>query len=739
MTTYEKFYSMLDMIPVVKTTAKNGKAAPILTSAELDDLARIYDILLVPEGAQRVDYENAFEEALRIIIKISSRLDKGSGDVSGKKPPITPDTTPEYIRKSIYFVTYMAYVYKFGMDRDSKKISKAGYQAKVLDKIAVLSDKKVTFGHNSWTKWGLCPEYDFMEGTYVPQKTPFRYMGQKNSDLLFMFKFIAESTEYSSFADLFGGSGVCSLARAYSSGIDEYINDLNYENVCFYLAMTEHFSEFRKECKKILYDIENPDKSSDIYREGAGHYWNTFIQNICNKLNKIADEIKEDYANSEVVQVKEFGDCKKEYATCTWNTLITIDNFAQEYPKFREYIIDGIDSQCMPYFYSKYLELTNDKDKTLGGNDKIKGKPEPIEVSLKDKSFYDEKDRDRVIYAMGLYKKYAKLPPKMARGKVGDLKQSIDFDLQYAVAYIYKRLFMREQSGISWLTLEKARKLKDILSELATLKPRFEKINVLWADTILFLDRPNEVAEKLGKLYQLKKELKKIDESDLEEYSGKMSELVRAEEELLCDGIFTDEELKKLTKKTLSGNLEKAEFMVAYYKNMLVYLDSPYIKTTGYKTDPFGFNKYRDAVDGFLGKYIYSCRFSANTKDLKKQLKLVEEIYKYYKKFKSVQFVCMYIDDMLIDKYIKYNTEERLKNYIYDNLFSDKLEVMLTNFDFEVPNSEYQKTFAERSDTEFEFDASVREANETKFYKLDYDTFMGYVKEAIIKQGGKIE
>lgn len=158
MTNYEKYYNMLDMIPVSKILQKEGKKAPELSQDDLDNLAKIYDILLVPVEASEEEYKNHFTEALQIIIDVSLQLNKGTKAIGGdaknnSTPPVGSDVIPEYIKRSIYFVTYMAYVYRFGMDRDSNIISKAGYQAGVLDEIARLSDDTVKFGSNSWTKF----------------------------------------------------------------------------------------------------------------------------------------------------------------------------------------------------------------------------------------------------------------------------------------------------------------------------------------------------------------------------------------------------------------------------------------------------------------------------------------------------------------------------------------------------------------------------------------------------------
>lgn len=784
LSSYDAFYAMLDMIPCSKVLEKSGKKPPELTKQNKVELAEIYDILQLPLNATKQDFVNAYEKALRVIIKVFNNLNISKGtkaiggnDYNDSKPPEGASSVPEEIKRAIYFVTYLAYVYRFGIPKDKNTIGRAGFQAQVLERIKTLSGGTVTFGKNTWTKWGLHPEHDFIEGTYNPEKLPYRYMGQKNPDLLFMFKTLADSAHYDTFVDLFGGSGVCSLARSYNPSVDEYINDFDFRNVCFYLAMTEHFKEFKKACIDLKECIENRDFSNfthfkinqtEIYDLGRNYYWNTFAKNICNKLNKILDEIRDDYNNDRVTFSRLGLDGESPiYDTFTWQDF-TPENVSSDYPKFYEYVINGESSQCYTYYPSIRLRLIGKSEETITGTSKKStAKNKGIDKTIKDKKLTASKEeQDSLILALGMYRYFENLPMKFADNDVS-INKKINYDVCYAVAFLYMKLFMQVQPSISWVTMENLNKLPSILKDLEILHSRFKTLGVLWVDAIGFLNRPNKINEALEEIVD-NPDKKAVILTNSKSYD-----------------IFTESECKLLTTKPKNDAIERAKFTVDYYKNMLVYVDSPYISTTGYaesKNGGFNFEAYREAIDNFLGKYIYSCRFSVktNSKEIglyadhddweskkkrdstKKVLENLATIYDYYIKFKSIKYVCLYISnyekfhknviagntdfEMLSENEFK---EKVIKQYIREMYKTDELEVMFTNFDFNLPISDYQGLFKKDDKKEvdtgkkkkgtgnnskkntftFDYDKSVREAGETKFYKLDFKTFMGYVEE----------
>ncbi|MBQ2885242.1 MAG: hypothetical protein IJE43_16045 [Alphaproteobacteria bacterium] len=789
LSSYDAFYAMLDMIPCSKVLEKSGKKPPELTQQNKVELAEIYDILQLPLNATKQDFDNAYEKALRVIIKVFNNLNISKGtkaiggnDYNDSKPPEGASSVPEEIKRAIYFVTYLAYVYTFGLSRNKNTIGRAGYQARVLKEIENLSEGTVTFGDNTWTKWGLHPEHDFIEGTYNPEELPYSYMGQKSEDLLFMLKTLADSAYYDTFVDLFGGSGVCSLARSYNPSVQEYINDFDFRNVCFYLAMTEHFKDFKEACLELAKRVEEGKLSQSLYNDGD-KAWTDAIRRHCNKWNELKDNMYRAYKNAylnrdEIVYAKKdklgggvdywnmsgISDTANQVASgYNWNTKFDLSNIAKESKILIQYIENVKNKYPLTQLESAFIVYS--------------GIVEKLNKNLDIRHVSDLQKQKKDKYALGLYRYFERLFKAnknniCAFNQPPTLKPSLKFNMEYAVGFLYMRLCSNKSfSGISYANSDNILKMEDILKELERLQSRFKTLGVFWTDAIAFLNRPNKIEEML----------KKIEENPDKE-ALLTTELITNRNEYQ---IFTDEECNSLTKKKFGDVLSRAKFTVDYYKNILVYVDSPYIDTTGYiesSNGGFDFDAYRDAIDNFSGKYIYSCRFSSNTsgtsldldiatieqieKANKKSAKLTDNlkvIYDYYKEFKSIKYVCFCIsnyDDIakaVIKKNPNFKTmslEEQqeliIKYFIHEYADTAKLEVMFTNFDFNLPISDYQGLFKKDDEKEvdtgkkkkkgagnnskkntftFDYDKSVREAGETKFYKLDFKTFMGYVEE----------
>lgn len=786
LSSYDAFYAMLDMIPCSKVLEKSGKKPPELTQQNKVELAEIYDILQLPLNATKQDFDNAYEKALRVIIKVfkSLNISKGTKAIGGdeyndSKPPEGASSVPEEIKRAIYFVTYLAYVYTFGLSRNKNTIGRAGYQTRVLKEIENLSEGTVTFGDNTWTKWGLHPEHDFIEGTYNPEKLPYKYMGQKNDNLLFMLKTLADSAYYDTFVDLFGGSGVCSLARSYNPSVHEYINDFDFRNVSFYLAMKEHFKDFKEACFELAKRVEEGKLSQSLYNDGD-KAWTDAIQRHCNKWNELKDNMYRAYKNAylnrdKIVYAEKeklgggvdywnmsgISDTADQVASgYNWNTIFDPSNIAQESQILIQYIENVRNKYPFTQLESEFFVYSRTVCKLVD------------DLEIRHLSNLQKQKIDK--YALGVYRYFERLFKNnkndiCAFNQPPTLKPSLEFNMEYAVGFLYMRACSNKSfSGISYANADNIKKFRDMLKGLEELQSRFKTLGVLWTDAIAFLNRPNKIEEML----------KKIEENPDKE-ALLTTELITNRNEYQ---IFTDEECNSLTKKKFGDVLSRAKFTVDYYKNMLVYVDSPYIDTTGYiesSNGGFDFDAYRDAIDNFSGKYIYSCRFSSNTKGLKydsdtatieqiekankKSDKLkanLKVIYDYYKEFKSIKYVCFYTDTYkdTVKAVIKKNPNFKTMNleeqqeliiryFINEYNNTDKIEVMFTNFDFNLPISDYQGLFKEEAGTGnnskknafvFDYDKSVREAGETKFYKLDFKTFMGYVEEEFRESGVEI-
>lgn len=75
---------------------------------------------------------------------------------------------------------------------------------------------------------------------------------------------------------------------------------------------------------------------------------------------------------------------------------------------------------------------------------------------------------------------------------------------------------------------------------------------------------------------------------------------------------------------------------VEFFKNTLIYLDNPYFDTVGYAS-PFDFTRYRNAVNSYIGKYIYSCRVSVNNSVSERDFSDYNKVDKMNKKIDDIK------------------------------------------------------------------------------------------------------
>lgn len=808
MTDYEKFYWMLDMIPMSKESTNTGVVDKALedNQADLDALAEIYTILQPAQGSDKptdADYDLAMMQ----VIKVLSKLSRGTKAIGGNNtndstPPVSAEATPLLVRKSIYFIAYTKYAYEFGFNRNKVKIKRAGFQQKVLDRIAEISSGSISLGHNTFTKWGLHPEADFIEGTYIRKRMPFKYTGQKSEELCFMLNSIAESVQYSNFIDLFGGSGVCSLARAYNPSIKEFINDYNYQNVCYYLALhDENYKAFKDGCKDLLDRIENPVIGDAIYNRGL-IYWR---RNVVVPFQDLLDEISAKHDDN-------FG-YKDSYTSdfinkpfMYWNATVTEHNIIEIITALKEYLSSGIED----IVYGTTINYYDDKLLSF-----LSGREE--------KEIFDLKERDKLIYAQGLWyyadaiercitvnpykkqsaldgyavikpvipQKYKQLTAPLLAMTSKDLIQKLGYDNDLAVLFVYKSLFMRVTSTITSVTLKNARSLAGKLKLLDDVQKRFKSLTVLFQDANEVLELSTPASNLLSKIRGMEKS---SDTSNAVAYLSSMTEAKKCESSLnnnleiikFVDSngqfseagikgvsdkrlILSDSDLGNLTRKTLSGIREKAEYTVDFFKNTLIYLDSPYFDTVGYAS-PFDFKRFRNAVNAFIGKYIYSCRVSVNsssstvdededidyekvenkTKKVINMQTSFKSIVDYYRDFTSAEYVCMYIkylpeawgmtsinefdyptleeyNEALDEAYARSfeNNKDLFIQYIKENISTDDLEIMFTNFDFKVPKLRNMLLANQRN---YLFDKEPLDAN---FVKMSYKEFIEILDEVV--------
>ena len=175
----------------------------------------------------------------------------------------------------------------------------------------------------------------------------------------------------------------------------------------------------------------------------------------------------------------------------------------------------------------------------------------------------------------------------------------------------------------------------------------------------------------------------------------------------------------------------------------LCYLDSPYVATNGYNI-PFDYNQMIDLLNNlalFKGRFVFSCRAANNRKysmdllwdeydidyyDNKYQKKCDEYVAQDEKLAKFFEDFGRIFNNKLDELYVLYQSNNIVsindpidKKTIEDNIDNSRIfEIMITNFDFNVPDINH---FEEAS--EFSFTDERKKG----FCKMKFDDFCGIV------------
>ncbi|HAB59265.1 MAG TPA: hypothetical protein DCE48_00865, partial [Lachnospiraceae bacterium] len=715
MTDYEKFYWMLEMIPMSKDRTTTGIVDKVLEDNEddLKTLAEIYTILQTAEGFDQptdADYDLALEQVIKVLSKFNrGTFSKKKENPDNNTPPVGADATPTLIRKAIYFITYTKYAYEFGFDREVKgkeKVTRKGYQSDILERIKYLSDGKISLGHNTFTKWGLQPEADFVNGTYINAEMQFNYMGNKNGYLQFAIRNISDCVGYTSFFDLFGGGGSCSLARSYNPKVKEYINDFNIANVMFYMSLSDknYYKEFKKACNDLIYEVEHPVKNA-TYELGAD-YWRKNILGECDKLTGMLYAMREDAELQDFIKHSTVENQFMRFLRASAGTLLAFGISLKPEDITKEKLDD------YETFLTEQIKVSNSISSSSYRFEDYLQDFKAIKKTLIDKLVYNEAERDKIIYAMGkwyyfdalckciegktnssnsnyhyakhlLDEKYTNLSSSLLAGlsvycigKEDDLLNKIlGYDVELAVCFFYtQHMLFKGHTSITGVTVANYNKFEQSVNNLAIIYDRFKYITPIWKDVCELLEKGSSIQASLCDLEVLKN-------TDPVGYKLKSDELSDTKSEFVKQSDSPIDDLKK---------------EVELFKNSLVYLDSPYIYTEGYAgkvgkqevdgeevISNFDFIRYRDAVNNFIGQYMYSCRFSQKLGEDKKKeaAEIVLKIVKYYRGFESsAKYVCIRTDGV-----------SSMYDFIKQNIHTDLLEVIFTNFDFTTPRTENMK------------------------------------------------
>ncbi len=126
-----------------------------------------------------------------------------------------------------------------------------------------------------------------------------RYLGSKNKLLGFIEKIIEENcSEYNSFLDIFGGTGV--VANAFNKENKKiYVNDILKSNYCSYKAWFSNEEFDSKKIENIIYKYNAIDDVKDNYfSENFGNKY--FSMEDSKKIGMIREDIETKFKNKEI-------------------------------------------------------------------------------------------------------------------------------------------------------------------------------------------------------------------------------------------------------------------------------------------------------------------------------------------------------------------------------------------------------------------------------------------------------
>ncbi|CAI3596868.1 MAG: hypothetical protein ACLUC0_07855 [Clostridium neonatale] len=259
-------------------------------------------------------------------------------------------------------------------------------------------------------------------------------------------------------------------------------------------------------------------------------------------------------------------------------------------------------------------------------------------------------EREKLKYAMGLYKKYEKQVREYSNSKTEEERKSgfivdedkVDINNALACYYIYSFCYKYKLS-ISGVQLKSLKAFEDNISNISEYSKRFKKVQVSCCDFKVILE----------------------------------NEEINTEDTLL-------------------------------------YSDSPYYRTKQYNE---GFSDEQhialhNGLANFKGKWVLSCRQKITNNNKYKDKKDGEE------KIRSLlEYFEMYAD---IAKYVVYANDD---NKIY--------EIMITNFDFKVPNNETFNLHLTTLDESKNYKGKLEIDGERGYTKETYDEFLTRIRESM--------
>lgn len=246
---------------------KDGKSTPY----QFPSLEKVLEVI----AEETVNYCNSLTE-----IKNKSR--------GGNK---REHVTPLFIRKTCVLVCYT--LLDFGnyvsVKTQKKPLSAITGVSKQI--MADLHKRCSDLGYPYFTKenklfqsdkWAMSPDKLLRKDSYVAPLSPISYAGLKQGYLGFMIRELQSQVPHKTFLDAFGGSGISIVQFPHEDGVNYYVNDFDFANICYYhtlKASDEIFGDFLKKLnytRNIFLDAHNKLEEKEISKQDFDYFIDAF-------------------------------------------------------------------------------------------------------------------------------------------------------------------------------------------------------------------------------------------------------------------------------------------------------------------------------------------------------------------------------------------------------------------------------------------------------------------------------
>lgn len=612
--------------------------------------------------------------------------------------------------------------------------------------------KKTIGSKNTWTKWGISPQKDYEKNYYTPVKILFYYNGKKHNELGYMLNSLVRQSGANYFYDLFGGSGTATLSVAPLKY--NYLSDIEANIYNFYNVLKTKCNAFKCELSSLIEIIEKAPQD-DIFILGKAEVESRFINRVKGRIYPLKYNLEKDISEQypEIIPL-----AKEKYL---WRPRFNSDELAvvedqlKTLRKLIELLPEGETKNY--YLYSRKKDLNSYVDETSYALDYL------------EKEYFEryKNPEPRLVYSLGVYRLFT------------------ERDNGYFQFYKNNYLALSKANGIAedaavyinYITHHEKEELLQFTYPNADIAKAVEFYYVHCFD---FSGSYSIAGVEEDTLSEFKVSL------NLEEYRNKSSDVIKkasseeiaAAERLIRKGIsgleIASERLQQVELnlseaysvlyKTLENvtkysslRVDDKKLTLSELRNLgvldreecLFYADPPYPGTVEYRTntatedatrkkdkDSFDFDMfYQDIQRLKYAKWIVSCEAGvskrteseANETSKARIFKNATKVRDFFHNFKGyAKYVVFPISQSAHHNKVKYkksNDQFAIDFLTMEIRQCNKVEVMLTNFEFNCPDQQFSRSRGCESDMDYTFS---RERN-LGYCKIDYELFYSTV------------